>query len=217
MSRIGIVIIEDEFFVGNQLKDLVLDLGFDVVGVYPSAEQFLNTTNWEFDAALVDIFLSDTLTGLDVGEHLSKRNIPFVFITANRDELTLKEAARLQPAGYITKPFQRFDVVAALEKIRLSQQKAISIRTKNGLVDMAPGDIYYIKGDGAYIEIYTHKGKTVQRKLLKEIAEELPDQDFLRVHRSYLINRNFVESRRNGEVMVNGVSIPVSRRYKDAL
>ena len=146
-----------------------------------------------------------------------KRNIPFVFITANQDELTLKEAARLQPAGYITKPFQRFDVAAALEKIRLGQQKSLKIRTNHGVEEMSPSEIFYIKGDGAYVEIYSMQGKTVQRKLLKEIAEELPEKDFVRVHRSYLINRNYLEAKRSNELTVKGTVIPISRRYKDDL
>ena len=61
------------------------------------------------------------------------------------------------------------------------------------------------------------QGKTVQRKLLKEIAEELPEKDFVRVHRSYLINRNYLEAKRSNELTVKGTVIPISRRYKDDL
>jgi len=214
MSKIKVVIIEDEFFVANQLGDYISELGFDVAGIFHSGEIFLDETDWEFDVAIVDIFLSERLSGLDVGEKLSERKIPFLFLTANQDAHTLKEAARLAPAAYITKPFQKFDIAAALEIIKLGFAKNIQIRTTHGQEDLNPKDIFFIKGDAGYCEIYTKTGRVVQRKLLKEYAEQLND-DFVRIHRSYIVNRHYVTSKTNLEVIVNGEKIPISRKYKN--
>lgn len=213
MPKIKVSIIEDEFFVANQLSDYISELGFDVVGIFHSGESFLQETDWNFDVAVVDIFLSDSLTGLDIGEKLKERKIPFMFLTANVDEHTLMAAARLRPEAYITKPFQKFDIAAALEIIRLSLTKKISVRTAHGQEEINPNDIYYIKGDAGYCEIHYKLGRIVQRKLLKEYAEELND-DFVRVHRSYLVNRHFITSKTGSEVIVNGQKIPISRSYK---
>jgi len=54
---IRVIIVEDEFFAADELKDLVTDLGFYVTGTYHSGEQFFRETNWEFDIALLDISL----------------------------------------------------------------------------------------------------------------------------------------------------------------
>ena len=79
MPKIKVIIIEDEFFAAEHLKDLVENLGFRVVGVYHSGEEFLNENNWEFDAAIVDIFLSEELSGLDVAAPSPKETqaLPF--------------------------------------------------------------------------------------------------------------------------------------------
>ncbi len=216
MSKIKVIIIEDEFFVANQLSDYISELGFSVVGIFHSGEYFLEETDWNFDVAVVDIFLSESLTGLDIGEKLKERKIPFLFLTANQDEQTLMAAARLRPEAYITKPFQKFDVSAALEMIRLKQAKKMVIRTAHGQEEINPNDIYYIKGDAGYCEIYHKSGRIVQRKLLKEYAEELND-DFVRVHRSYVVNRHFISSRTAADVTINGEKIPISRSYKNDL
>jgi DNA-binding LytR/AlgR family response regulator len=216
MSRIKVVIIEDEFFVANQLSDLISSLDCDVNGVYHSGETFLQETDWNFDVAVVDIFLSESLTGLDVGKELSARNIPFLFLTANQDEITLREAANLKPKTYLTKPFQKIDVIAAIEIIRTGLTPNIQIRKNNGVEELNPNSIYFIKGDSGYVEIFYEKGKVVQRKLMKELLEELPE-NFVRVHRSYVVNKLYVESRNSKNCVVQGEVIPISRGFKDQL
>ena len=129
MGNTRLIIIEDEFFAANHLKDVVTDYGYWVVDMYESGEAFLKADSWEFDAAIVDIFLAEKLTGLDVAEHLVKRQKPFIFLTANQDSQTLKQAARLFPKAYISKPFKVNDVVAALEIIGQSLATKITIRT----------------------------------------------------------------------------------------
>lgn len=216
MSKINVVIIEDEFFVAHQLSDLITNLGCAVTGIYHSGELFLEETDWKFDVAVVDIFLSDALTGLDVGKELSKRNLPFLFLTANQDERTLRGAAVLRPRAYLTKPFQKTDVIAAFEIIRAGLTPNMEVRTNNGIEELNPNTIHYIKGDGGYIEIYCDRGKIVQRKLLKDILNELPD-GFIRVHRSFVVNPLFIESKSATNIVVKGEKIPVSRGLKDVI
>jgi two-component system response regulator LytT len=216
MEKAKIIIIEDEFFAAAHLKELVSALGLCVVNTYHSGEDFLKETDWNFDAAIVDIFLSGKLTGLDIAQKMKERKKPFVFLTANRDNHTLKEAARLGPAAYISKPFQPNDVTAALEIIVHSLPKMIAIRTHHGIEGINPNDITYIKSDGVYIEIHTNNKHFTQRKLLKEIESELPSS-FIRVHRSYLVNTFYVEQRWANHLVVNGHEIPISRGFKPNL
>ena len=207
------IIIEDEFFAADELKDLVSKLGFWVVGVYHSGERFVAETNWDFDIAIVDIFLSRKMTGLDVAQVLVERQKDFIFLTANKDIKTLKAAARYNPKAYISKPWKPNDVVAALEIISNQLAPKVELRSAQGVSTVNPSDIYFIKSDDVYIELHTTKGVLVHRKLLKEIAEELPDQ-FIRVHRSYIVNSSYIDRRSATEVLVQGKSIPVSRKYK---
>lgn len=216
MAKIEVVIIEDEFFAANHLRELLSGLGYRVKAVYFSGEDFFQQTDWNFDAAIVDIFLSGKISGLDIGEELGRRNKPFVFLTANQDAHTLKAAARLGPRAYLMKPFRRGEVEAALEMITLRLAPKIHIRVSRGIEDLAPGDILFIRSDGVYIEIVTQKEKLVQRKLLKDIEQELPDS-FIRVHRSYIVNSDYIETRSPAAVIVAGHEIPVSRSFRKNL
>lgn len=122
-----VIIIEDEFFAANHLRKLINSIGFDVVNIYYSGEEFLKETDWEFDIAIVDIFLADTLTGLDVAKYLNEKVKPFIFLTANQDTDTVKKAAFLSPSAYISKPFKPNDVSAALEILFMRiRQKEVS-------------------------------------------------------------------------------------------
>lgn len=214
MEQIKIVIIEDEFFAANHLKDLLEDLDYIVVGIFHSGEDFISSTDWDFDIAIVDIFLSKEMLGLDVAEHLQKHQRPFIFLTANQDTQTLKRAARLNPLGYITKPFNPNDVVATIEIFSNQQSKDIELRGKNGIEKVNPNDILFIKSDGAYIEIQTTKKLYLQRKLLKEIMTDLPPF-FAKVHRSFVVNINYIDQRSATELQIKDYKIPVSRSYKN--
>jgi DNA-binding NarL/FixJ family response regulator len=109
-----IIIIEDEFFVASHLRQFISELGYQVVGIYHSGEDFFKETDWQFDAAILDIFLAEELTGIDVAKEMKVKGKPFIFLTANQDSLTLKSAAKLSPSAYISKPFQTNDIDAAL-------------------------------------------------------------------------------------------------------
>jgi DNA-binding LytR/AlgR family response regulator len=217
MRKIKVIIIEDEFFAAQHLSDVITNFGYWVVGVYHSGEEFLAETDWNFDAAVVDIFLSGELSGLGVGEKLKDRRKPFLFLTANQDERTLKDAARLTPTAYISKPFKNNDVSAALQIISHQLAPMLQLRGTHGVEEINPNDIIYIQSDGAYIEIQTLNTFIVQRKLLKDIIDELPNA-FIRVHRSYLVNCNFIEQRTATHLIVRGGhEIPISRSYKENL
>lgn len=216
MAKTELVIIEDEFFASNHLSVLLTGMGYHVKNIFYSGEDFMRNTDWNFDAAIVDIFLSEKLSGLDLAVMLNDHNKPFIFLTANQDTQTLKSAARLSPKAYITKPFRQSDVQAALEIITLSLAPKLQVRLAHGTGDLHPSDILFIRSDGAYIEIFTLREKLVQRKLLKDIEQELP-ASFIRVHRSYVVNSDHIEWRSPTALGVAGHEIPVSRSLRKNL
>lgn len=214
MSKGQVVIIEDEFFVANHLKKIAIEQGFEVMSTYHSAETFLKTTNWEFDAALIDIFLSGKKTGIDVAHDVKRRKKPFLFITANKDEHTIAAAAKLIPEAYIAKPFKPIDVQVALQILAAKIPAKIKINGSRGVEELNPMDICFVKAEGSYIEIHTPDKNILQRKLLGDLADSLPD-NFIRVHRSFLVNKNYVESKSAKYWVVRGYEIPLSRNFSD--
>ena len=92
----------------------------------------------------------------------------------------------------------------------------LQVRGAHGIELISIDQILFIKGEGAYVEIYTRERMTLQRKLIKELKHQLPDF-FIRVHCSPLINENEIDQKKANFVVNKKVKIPVSRNYKENL
>jgi DNA-binding LytR/AlgR family response regulator len=91
----------------------------------------------------------------------------------------------------------------------------LDIRHNGTVRQIDTNEILYIKSDNVYVEIYTKDYRYIQRKFLTQIMEELPKQ-FIRVHRSYLVNIDHVTSQKKSYIVVNDIRVPVSRSFKSA-
>lgn len=93
----------------------------------------------------------------------------------------------------------------------MNDQLEITYRGTVQMLDV--NQIQYIKSDNVYVEIFTEGHRYIQRKFLGQIAKELPEQ-FVRIHRSYLINMDHVKERNKNFVLIGEHKIPVSRKFK---
>ena len=93
----------------------------------------------------------------------------------------------------------------------MNDQLEITYRGTSQYLDV--NDIQYIKSDNVYVEIFTEGHRYIQRKFLGQISKELPSQ-FVRVHRSYLVNMDRVSELNKTFILIDGQKIPVSRNFK---
>lgn len=75
-------------------------------------------------------------------------------------------------------------------------------------------EIYYIKSDNVYLEVYTSQGMFLVRSTLKEYLHKLPNTHFYRAHKSYVVNLNYIEAIHLSEVTLRGIKIPISKSFK---
>jgi two-component system, LytTR family, response regulator len=78
-------------------------------------------------------------------------------------------------------------------------------------------EICYIESLSDYLKIYTTSNAVVIRETISNIEKHLPNSDFLRVHRSFIISLSALDSYTNEYVELAGKSIPISRSYKSAV
>lgn len=109
-----ILIVEDEMLVAIELEAILEDLGHDCAGIAPDVETANEHFSAPLDLALVDLNLRDGLTGPQIGETLSQRGVPVIFITANPAQLGDGIAGTI---GVITKPTDESTVKAALDYV----------------------------------------------------------------------------------------------------
>ncbi|WP_317175343.1 LytR/AlgR family response regulator transcription factor [Cyclobacterium xiamenense] len=94
---------------------------------------------------------------------------------------------------------------------------AIFIRDKGCLTKVAYTDIVYLKGDGNYTTLITREKSYSLRNILKEFEEMLPTRQFLRIHKSYIVNLNDIKTISPKEVTVLNEKVPVGRTYYQTL
>jgi DNA-binding LytR/AlgR family response regulator len=102
------------------------------------------------------------------------------------------------------------------------QGRKIVVMDKQECIFINLGDISYAEASGAYANIYLNNGnKMVISKNLKALAEKLPAEEFIRIHKSYIINinsiRKYIKSDGGYIILENNKSIPVSIRKKDVI
>jgi len=178
------------------------------------------------------------LTGLQVLAKLDE--LPLVIFSTAYDQYALK-AFELHAVDYLLKPYTkgRFDTAIEHLSERLQQpQEAVRSLTQaiveqdapnnypskilvakgNKLVAVSVSDIQWIEADGVYCMLHTQDNKHLSRYGISQVEQKLSPETFIRVHRSYIINLNYVqEIFREGHVydvkMKNGGIVRVSRGY----
>ncbi|PKA82961.1 tetratricopeptide repeat protein [Ulvibacter sp. MAR_2010_11] len=104
-----------------------------------------------------------------------------------------------------------------IEKAAIVKKVEAKYIALNNKVKVYVKELDYIKSDGNYLEFYSGNKKVIDRNKLKEIADHLPP-NFVQIHRSFIINKNSVQSLSATSVKLKtGVEIPVSRTFKHNL
>ncbi|HTH55099.1 MAG TPA: LytTR family DNA-binding domain-containing protein [Cyclobacteriaceae bacterium] len=224
---ISCVIVDDEPLARSLLKDYVSKIpSLKLVDVCPSpltAMEVLKTN--AVDLLFLDIQMPE-ITGISLLKILKKK--PLVVLTTAYSEYAL-ESYELDVVDYLLKPitFQRF--LQAVDKVssRLQQPPALVERAapsasqpfifvKDGtkLVKVKWEDILYIEGLKDYVTIHTRQQKIVSLQRLKSLEEQLPAEQFIRIHNSFIVALSAIDSVQKNEVHIGQAVLPISDSYK---
>jgi two-component system, LytTR family, response regulator LytT len=239
MSNIKVLIVEDELIIAEDMKSMLKELRYEVIGVARDNKSALDKLAQEIpDIALIDIQLKNNDNGIDLGKTIKENYyIPVVFVTSHSDKITLEKAKQINPEGYIVKPFEKADLYTAIELavFNFSSRKkseiessdelfdnvvlkdSIFIRKDYMLVKIKFDDLKWIKSDDNYLELYCTENKHIIRSTLKEFIDKLPHAAFLQVHKSFCVNIKFITAINKTSVWVNKVEIPVGRSYIETI
>lgn len=116
MSTSTILVVEDEPIVAIDLEQRLTRLGYEVVGIVPSAEGAIQkAAELGPDIVLMDIRLQGEMDGIDAAEQIHRStDTPIIFLTAFADERTIRRVKADEPAGYLLKPFDERELEVAL-------------------------------------------------------------------------------------------------------
>ncbi len=215
MKKLRCIIVDDEELARTLLTTYVAKVAH--VELLASFENPLHALSYlkenEVDLVFMDIQMPE-LKGTDFAELIINDNVKVIFTTAY-SEYALK-GFELNALDYLAKPitFKRF--LAAINKFPMvSKEAETSLVIKSGydLHRVLFQDILYIESDSEYVNYHFEDGKKIMaNQSLSKLLNELPSQ-FIRVHRSYIVNKNKVTSLKGRSLMLSHTEIPVSDSY----
>ena len=227
MSKITCIIIEDEPLAVKVLADYILQVPFlELQGTFKDA---ILATDYLRDNTVDLIFLDIHLPKLKGMAFLKTLTHPPAVIVTTAYHQYAVEGFDLNVTDYLLKPFDFDRFLMAVTKVRTAQSQKqrpgeneeskeyLFLNVQKKKVKILFSEIVYIESQREYIKIVTTKTEYVSKMSTHEIEELLPVRLFKRIHRSYIVSINKIQSYTADTVEVNGVSIPVGRGYRDVI
>lgn len=233
------IIIEDEHKLREALFLMLQLVAADKVNVIAVAESVPASVELidklQPNLVFMDIQLKDG-NGFEVLEHCSFKNFHIIFTTAYHDYAI--RAFKANAIDYLLKPIDPSELKIAIEKISVLEQKflnttqlsalqssmgkpsttRISLPTQEGLHLVALSDIVYCQTSGSYTTFHLIDGREITvSKPLKNYEDLLTLPDFFRIHQSYMVNLNFVDTylKEGMVILKDKTELPVAQRKKD--
>lgn len=243
MAKASVLVVEDESIVAKDIKLSLEKMGYSVIGICATGKDAYQTAvKSKPNIILMDIMLKGEMDGIETAGLIKKElNLPVIYLTANADEKTLQKAKITEPYGYIIKPFKEIDLHTSIEMAIYKHGKAqdiqkerdllysivegqtsndiIFVKANSRLVRLRVGDIYFIEALKDYVVINTMNTRYTIHSTMKDIEAKLPSSEFLRVHRSYIIQLDKIASIEQSNIVLEGDKkiIPIGGSYKDEL
>jgi len=217
---INCIIIEDEPLAMERAKEFVQKVSF--LRLMQTFDNGLDAISYLKTESVDLIFLDiqmDEFTGIHLLESLNQR--PEVIIVSAFNEYAVK-GFDLNVTDYLLKPytFERF-LSAALkvfDKIKSTKkdvQDFVFIKTEYRLEKVFFDQILFIEGMRDYRKIHTSEKKIMTLESFKELESKLPSNQFVRVHKSYLVSLNKIESIERDRIIIQKDLIPISDTFRD--
>ncbi|MEX1003725.1 MAG: LytTR family DNA-binding domain-containing protein [Crocinitomicaceae bacterium] len=172
------------------------------------------------------LFLDMEMPGMNGLEFIaSVKNIPHVIVVSSKKEYAA-DTYNYDVADYLVKPLDpnRFDQavnkileIKSAVKSNSDEKDHLFIKKNKGFSRVNFSDITYLEALADYVQINTSEGRYTVLSTMKAIANRLPEDRFLRVHRSFIVSLEKIKRLDENMLMIDDKSIPVSRSYKDVL
>ncbi len=242
-SKVNILIVEDDIILASDIAMRLAVLNFHSIGIAPTVDMAIELLNeaQSVDIVLIDITLKGTRDGIELASIIkSEYNIPFIFLTSHMDESIVERAKNVGAYAYILKPFNDRQVSIAIELAlvnfsnqtinkNLLESKVFSkeenqvlqindslfLKKDHHFERVIINEILFLEADGNYTTIHTKAGRFLYSMVLKNIESKFPEDRFLRVHRSYVINVLAIEGFEGNLLYIGNHRIPVSKSHRD--
>lgn len=226
MNKLKCIVVDDEPLAQEVLERYLQNIReIELVTTCSNAlEAFEVLNNEPIDLMFLDISMP-VISGLDFLRSLHKA--PAVIITTAHPDYAL-QGYDLDVVDYLVKPvsMERFmkAVNKAIERVRLPLPQArnsmpdyMFVKSDQKLIRINFADIHYIEGMKDYVKIFTAEKMIVTLHTMKFFEANLPSDQFIRIHKSYIANAASIKSIAGNELELHQTRLPIGSSYKDNL
>ena len=222
---INIAICEDEIEIQSLIENYIYESLKDTnieykIQKYMSGEELLESNLKEIDILFLDIHMGK-INGMETARKIRKADnkIEIIFITSLIDYV--QEGYEVRAYRYLIKPIEQEELkkhlLTCIEENKITKSNYIIINNKSNTYKIYAKEIKYIEVQKKYLSIHTINKKFDVRYSLSKIEKDLDLDEFVRCHKSFLVNLNYIENiKPNIAILDTLEEVPISRyRYKD--
>jgi len=234
--KVKVLIVEDELIVAEEIKEVLMLSDFEIVGIADTCDNAIQLVQKSTpDIVLLDINIKGNKDGISTAEEIRNRHdsVAIIFLTAFSDSQHLDRAKATKPAAYIVKPFDPKNLTVAIDlafsNLRNSETEEIEpdsdtvvLKDRVFLKDsgiyhkLMLDNILYIEAIGSYCEIHTKQKKYTFSFNLKKLDQKISHANIARVHRSYIVNMEKIDTINGNQIFINEQAIPIGNSYRSA-
>lgn len=244
MPNIKILVVEDDPLYALELKMLVKELDYELVGVVDNSDdvhQILKAN--KPNLILMDIKINGELNGIELAKTIPQKDkIGVIFMTSFDDQKYFEQAKEIEYLGYLVKPFNKLTLQSTIELAteRITEENTFSstelegdkdwneglilencvfIKRNNKLEKVEINQIEFIQSEGNYCVISTERKKYALKMSLVKVKKMLDSHPFARVNKRHIINMNLISSidLSTNQINIDDVSFSIGRTYKEGL
>ena len=220
-----VAIVDDELEMRQIMTDYVKrfgeEAGIDLETVtFESGELFLKDYKMIYDIIIFDIDMPG-INGIDTARKLRETdsNVTIIFVT-NIAQYAIN-GYEVDAVDYILKPVSYYDFSMkfhrTVAKAAQKKEHIIKVETAEGTRKLRLPALVYVEVLSHYLYFHTTKRDYRSRGNISDVEKELEKYNFVRIHRSYIVNLRYVNKVLSKEVTVGDKVLPVSRNYKEKL
>lgn len=218
------VIVDDDILSRKALEFCIETTDYlTLVGAYSNAiEARIGIEKSSVDLIFLDVEMPE-MTGIDFLRNF--RNIPQVILVTAKEDYAF-EGFKYDVTGYLIKPLDKKVFLKATKKAldihtnivnKKPEEAHVFVKVNNVLTKVYLHEINWIEALGDYIRIHTDAEKHIVLSTMKSFQEKLPEDGFMRIHKSYIANLSKVQKMVGNTLVFNKGEVPVSRTYKEAV
>jgi len=228
LNQLRCIIIEDEIPAQRILKSYIAKVSYlELVETFNAALKAYDTLHSEeIDLIFLDINLPD-ISGLSFLRTL--KNPPTIIMTTAYPDYAVESFEFETIIDYLVKPFSLERFLKAIQKTQRVQSKVIEKEVEKASPEtlflnvdktfhkVHFQDIFYVESERNYLTLVSKQQKLSFIGALRTWKEKLPEDQFIQIHKSFVINKNHVEKISGNEVYIHDKRIPIGRTFKARL